>query len=44
MPRTPIRQPYKWLAQYYDQIFPSFRSPIDAARRHADLGAGGDRL
>ena len=34
MPRTPIRQPYKWLAQYYDQIFSSFRSPIDAARRH----------
>ncbi len=26
--------PYKWLAEYYDQLFSPYRSPIDAARRH----------
>ncbi len=31
MPRIPT---YNWLAQYYDQIFAAFRSPLDAARRH----------
>lgn len=34
MPRTAIVKPYRWLAQYYDRIFSSFRSPIDAAREH----------
>jgi SAM-dependent methyltransferase len=34
MPRTPVSHPYKWLAQYYDQIFSAHRSPIDAARQH----------
>ena len=32
MPRTPIVKPYRWLAQYYDELFSSFRFPIDAAR------------
>jgi SAM-dependent methyltransferase len=34
MARTSINRPYNWLAQYYDRIFSSFRSPIDAARQH----------
>ena len=25
-------RPYRWLAQYYDQLFSTFRFPIDAAR------------
>jgi SAM-dependent methyltransferase len=25
-------RPYRWLAQYYDELFSSFRRPIDAAR------------
>lgn len=29
---TPVHRPYKWLAQYYDQLFAGFRSPIDVAR------------
>ena len=33
MARTPTHRPYRWLAQYYDQIFSSFRSPIDAQRQ-----------
>ena len=33
MARSSIVRPYEWLAQYYDQLFSSFRSPIDAARR-----------
>ncbi len=32
MPRTSVVRPYRWLAQYYDEIFSSFRFPIDAAR------------
>lgn len=32
MPETPSVRPYRWLAQYYDQIFSPLRSPIDAAR------------
>src|SRR5208283_2182870 len=32
MPRTSVIRPYRWLAQYYDEIFSSFRFPIDAAR------------
>lgn len=24
--------PYQWLAQHYDELFLSFRTPIDAAR------------
>jgi SAM-dependent methyltransferase len=32
MPQTPIVRPYRWLAQYYDQVFSSFRFPIDSAR------------
>ncbi len=31
MPQTTIR-PYRWLAQYYDELFSSWRFPIDAAR------------
>ena len=27
-----IIRPYRWLAQYYDQLFSSFRFPIDTAR------------
>lgn len=34
MPRTSTNQPYRWLAQYYDQLFSSSRSPVDAARQH----------
>lgn len=34
MARTSVRQPYKWLALHYDQLFSSFRSPIDAARQY----------
>jgi len=26
-------RPYRWLAQYYDELFSSFRAPIDAARQ-----------
>ncbi len=33
MLRTSRNRPYKWLAEYYDQIFPTFRSPIDAGRQ-----------
>jgi SAM-dependent methyltransferase len=29
---TPVIRPYRWLAQYYDELFSSFRSPIDTAR------------
>jgi hypothetical protein len=25
-------RPYRWLAQYYDELFSSLRAPIDAAR------------
>ena len=32
MPRTSVIRPYRWLAQYYDEIFSSSRFPIDAAR------------
>jgi SAM-dependent methyltransferase len=32
MPRSSASRPYRWLAQYYDDLFSSFRSPIDAAR------------
>jgi len=32
VPRTLIVKPYRWLAQYYDEIFSPFRFPIDAAR------------
>jgi SAM-dependent methyltransferase len=34
MPGTSAIRPYKWLAQYYDQIFARLRSPLDEARRH----------
>ena len=30
--QTAIVKPYRWLAQYYDEFFSSFRFPIDAAR------------
>lgn len=30
--RTAIVKPYRWLAQYYDEIFSSYRFPMDAAR------------
>jgi len=32
-PNRPIR-PYRWLAQYYDELFSDFRAPMDAAREH----------
>jgi SAM-dependent methyltransferase len=32
MPEAPSVRPYRWLAQYYDQIFSPLRSPMDAAR------------
>lgn len=31
--RSPAVRPYRWLAQYYDVMFGSFREPIDAARK-----------
>ena len=34
MARAPVNRPYKWLAQYCDELFSSFRSPIDAQRQH----------
>jgi SAM-dependent methyltransferase len=30
--KTAVIRPYRWLAQYYDELFSSFRSPIDSAR------------
>jgi SAM-dependent methyltransferase len=27
-------RPYRWLAQYYDELFSSFRVPINVARQH----------
>lgn len=32
MSRTSLIKPYRWLAQYYDQIFSPFRLPLDQAR------------
>ncbi len=32
VPQTAIVKPYRWLAQYYDELFSSGRFPIDAAR------------
>ncbi len=32
MPRSSGVPPYRWLAQYYDEVFAGFRDPIDAAR------------
>lgn len=32
MRRDSTVRPYRWLAEYYDEVFSSFRSPIDAAR------------
>ncbi len=32
MPRSSVIRPYRWLAQYYDEFFSAFRSPINAAR------------
>jgi SAM-dependent methyltransferase len=32
MPQAAIVKPYRWLAQYYDEIFASMRSPADEAR------------
>ena len=34
MPGTSAVRPYRWLAQYYDQIFTRLRSPLDEAREH----------
>lgn len=34
MPHSLVIRPYRWLAQYYDALFGSFRVPIDAAREH----------
>jgi SAM-dependent methyltransferase len=33
MPGTSAIEPYRWLAEYYDQIFARLRSPLDEARR-----------
>jgi SAM-dependent methyltransferase len=30
-----VGKPYRWLAEYYDDLFASMRSPLDAARGHA---------
>jgi SAM-dependent methyltransferase len=32
MPRSSFIRPYRWLAQYYDELFSPSRFPIDAAR------------
>lgn len=32
MSRAEAVKPYQWLAQYYDEFFSAFRSPMDAAR------------
>jgi hypothetical protein len=32
MPRSSLIRPYRWLAQYYDELFSPFRFPIDVAR------------
>jgi len=32
MPKTQVNKPYRWLAQYYDELFSSFRSPLDLVR------------
>jgi len=32
VPQAEIVKPYRWMAQYYDQIFSDFRWPIDAQR------------
>ena len=32
VPQTAIVKPYRWLAQYYDEVFSSARFPIDVAR------------
>ena len=32
MPHAAIVKPYRWLAQYYDEIFASMRSPAGEAR------------
>ncbi len=32
MPPGSTSRPYRWLAQYYDEFFAAFRSPIEAAR------------
>lgn len=31
--KAPVVKPYRWLALYYDELFSSFRLPIDAARK-----------
>jgi len=33
MARRSSNRPYRWLARYYDQLFSSFRAPLDAARQ-----------
>ena len=32
MSRSSAIRPYRWLAQYYDEFFSAFRSPVNAAR------------
>jgi SAM-dependent methyltransferase len=42
--RSPAVRPYRWLAQYYDAVFGSFREPMDTARNrllHRILPAAG---
>ncbi len=34
MAQASVVRPYRWLAQYYDEIFAPGRAPIDAAREH----------
>lgn len=31
--KSPVTRPYRWLAQYYDELFSPSRFPIDAARQ-----------
>jgi SAM-dependent methyltransferase len=34
MPKKSVVESYRWLAQYYDNIFSSSRDPLDVAREH----------
>ena len=34
MPSSSMIRPYRWLAQYYDELFSFHRVPFDAAREH----------
>lgn len=38
MPGTSTVRPYRWLAQYYDELITPYRAPLDAAREQLLLG------